>query len=1334
MTKLFFKVIALTAFVAIFPLASFGQGGVTGSLAGAISDPTGAVVAGASVVVKNNATSVESTVTTSDNGTFNVPALGTGLYTITITAAGFKRAVVTDVKVDVGNPSKVNITLEVGAPTESVTVVGTGELLQTQTANVSSTITGRQITDLPYASRNALDVVLFLPGTATVGRPRSSSVNGLPKGALNITLDGVQVQDPLLKNNDGFFTYISPKTDAIEEVTLSTATPGAESAGSGAVQIKFATRQGSSEFHGSAYIYHRNSFFNANYWFNNRDFKPDPVDHKAPRTRVLLTQPGFRVGGPIRIPGLIKNNNTAFFFVNYEEYRLPESTARQRTIFNPGVLTGNFQYIPTGSSTPITRNLFTLAAAVDCNLTTPGVQPCPSTSDPTVGSLLSSIQASTSGAGGVNATSDPNLNLFSFNNLGGQKRKFPTVNLTWNITKNHQLTNVWNYQQFKSVVDFLNNADPRFPGFPNQGSQASNRFSNSTTLISKIGSTISNEARFALVGGTVVFFPEIGLGQFANQGGYSLGINAGGVTTATAQTGPQRRNGPIETFSDSLNWGHGNHSLTLGGNFTRTNLFIKIPPAGIVRAITFGIDQTTLGGDPANTIFSSANFPGANSTQLANARGIYATLIGRVTAVSGTAVADEALKYSLMGNIIERAGQQAWAVFGQDQWRFRSNITLNAGLRYELQGPYYAKNNAYTVPLSYDNIFGCSGANHFFSPGGCTNPITQLQRLAPGSKAYNTDRNNFAPNFGIAYSPDFKSGFFHRIFGDSGQSVLRAGYSIAYNQDGTNVGSTGLDVNPGQSFSVALNTTNDTVANGSACPACLAVGTLFRTPGSIPTPAIGAPTFPFTPGTADQAIAFNPNLRTGYVQSWTASFQREIFKDTVFEARYVGNRAKKLTRLWSINEVNTIENGFANEFKLAQANLTANNLAGGTRLGSFAYFGTGTGTSPLPIFLANFSAVPTANAGNCVASSPGPGQVLCTALYNSANFKATAITNNLVTTAPSPTLVGGTLFGSAGLRANAITAGLPANFFAVNPGVPAGAFVIDNSAASTYDALQVELRRRMSAGLLLQANYTYSHAMSDAFASSSISQSNFVSLRNPRLNYGLSPFDIRHSFKADFIYELPFGKGQRWAGGVGTLTNWLVGGWGINGTTRVQSGSPISFGNVTLVNMTRHQLQHMVEIRKNPTTVTWLPDEVITNTIRAFSVSPTTASGYSGTPPDLTQPFIAPAGFGNCQGRFNGECGNSNIIIYGPRFTRIDMSMVKKLTFSESKNLEFRVEALNVINNQNFKVGSFANDVTSLTGTFASPTFGQTTVAYQDTSTTTDPGGRLLQFVLRFNF
>jgi carboxypeptidase family protein/TonB-dependent receptor-like protein len=1309
MTKLFSRITALTTFLVLLAVPMVSQTSTTGSIAGAVTDQTGAVVAGAQVVIKNNGTAQESTVTTTDNGTFNVPSLATGVYTVTIQASGFKQMVVTDVKVDVAKPSTVNVQLEIGAPSETVTVVGSGELLQTQSANIASTITGRQITDLPYASRNALDVVLFLPGTATVGRPRSSSVNGLPKGALNITLDGVQVQDPLLKNSDGFFTYIQPKTDAIEEVTLSTATPGAESAGSGAVQIKFATRQGTSEYHGSAYIYHRNSWFNSNYWFNNRDLPEDPVDHKAPRARVLLTQPGFRLGGPILIPGILKSRDRAFFFVNYEEYRLPEATARQRTIFATPVLNGNFTYIPTGSSTAVVRNLLSLAATVDCDRTTPGLQPCPSTVDPTVGALLNQIQGST-GTGGVTATSDPNLKRFSFINTGGQTRRFPTVNLTWNITKNHQLTNVWNYQQFTSIVDFLNGADPRFPGFPNFGSQASNRFSNSTALISKIGGTISNEARFALVGGTVVFFPETSLAQFANQGGYNLGIAAGGVTSATAATAPQRRNGPVQTFSDTLNWGKGNHTWSFGGNYTRTNLFSLFPNGGIVRGITFGIDQTSQGGDPVNAIFNSTNFPGANSTQLANARGIYATLVGRMTAVSGTAVADEALNYTLNGNSIERAGQNAWALFAQDQWRIRPNLTLNFGLRYELQGPYYAKNNAYTVPLSFENVFGCSGAFNFFKPGNCTQPITQMRRLEPGSPAYNTDKNNFAPNFGIAYSPDFKSSFLHRIFGESGQSVIRAGFSIAYNQDGTNVGSTGLGTNPGLSFSVAVSTANGT----------LPIGSLFRTPGAIPTPTITAPTFPFIPGVNDQAVAFSPDLRIGYVQSWTFGIQREIMRDTVFEARYVGNRAKKLTRLWSLNEVNTIENGFANEFKLAQANLLANNRSGvAARSGSFAYFGTGSGTSPLPIFLAYLNR--STDVNNAAA-------------YAGANWRATSITNNLVPVAANVTGTAGVLSGNAGLRANAIAAGLPRNFFVINPDVPAGAFIIDNSASSTYDALQVELRRRMSAGLLVQANYTFSHAMSDAFASSSIAQSNFQSIRNPRLNYGLSPFDIRHAFKGDFIYELPFGRGQRWGSGISKRSNWLLGGWGINGTFRLQSGSPINFGNVTLVNMNRADLQKMIEVHKNPDTVTWLPDDVITNTIRAFSISPTSPTGYSGTPPDLTKPFIAPAGFGNCQARFNGECGITNLVVYGPRFTRIDASLVKKLTFTEHTNLEFRIEALNVINNQNFKVGSFAADTVSLAGTYASPTFGQTTVAYQDTSTTTDPGGRLIQFVLRFNF
>src|SRR5258705_2136050 len=212
--------------LAVCGASAFGQGSA-GSLSGSVVDPKGAVVAGATVTVKNVATNQESTTQTRNEGTFNVPSLASGIYSATISASGFKQAVVTEIKVDVGKPSSINVELEIGSAAETVTVVGGGELLQTQSATVGTTLTGRQITDLPTASRDALDLVLAMPGTTTVGRPRQSSVNGLPKGALNITLDGINVQDNLLKSNDGFFTYVRPRTDAISEVTASTATPGA---------------------------------------------------------------------------------------------------------------------------------------------------------------------------------------------------------------------------------------------------------------------------------------------------------------------------------------------------------------------------------------------------------------------------------------------------------------------------------------------------------------------------------------------------------------------------------------------------------------------------------------------------------------------------------------------------------------------------------------------------------------------------------------------------------------------------------------------------------------------------------------------------------------------------------------------------------------------------------------------------------------------------------------------------------------------------------------------------------------------------------------------------
>src|SRR3989440_4831649 len=285
------KFLFVSLIMAILCLTAVGQISTVGSITGTVKDLHGAVVANANITVKNSATGLERTTTSSEDGIFTVPQIPTGTYKVIVQASsGFKKAEVTGVKVDVGTPSAVNVALEVGTPQETVTIMGGGEVLQTQTANIGNTITGRQITELPFSSRDALDLVLALPGTQTPARPRSSTINGLPRGSITITMDGLPDQANDAKSSDGFFTFVRPRIDAIEEVSLSSAVPGAESSGEGAAQIRFSTRRGGNEYHGSGYWYHRNTWLNSNYYFNNQS--------GTPRQVMIFQQPRGRVSGP----------------------------------------------------------------------------------------------------------------------------------------------------------------------------------------------------------------------------------------------------------------------------------------------------------------------------------------------------------------------------------------------------------------------------------------------------------------------------------------------------------------------------------------------------------------------------------------------------------------------------------------------------------------------------------------------------------------------------------------------------------------------------------------------------------------------------------------------------------------------------------------------------------------------------------------------------------------------------------------------------------------------------------------------------------------------------
>ncbi|HQU84868.1 MAG TPA: carboxypeptidase-like regulatory domain-containing protein [Pyrinomonadaceae bacterium] len=317
----------------VFVFQSIVLAQVSGSISGTVTDAAGAVIPGATVTIKGQA-GQNFTVTTNQDGYYAVPGVpaGTATYRVTISAANFKTVIVENVKVDVATPATVNAVLQAGKIEESVVITSGAEVLQTETSTIGTTLTGRQILETPIQSRDALDLVTTLPGTNTVGSVRTSSINGLPKSALTIQIDGVDVQDNYLKSSDGFFTFIRPRIDAIDEVTVSTANPGAESSGDGAVGIRFATRRGTDDYKGSAFWQHRDESMNANNFQNNY--------LNQTKTKLRLNQFGASFGGPIPFlnfgdggPEFFSGKGQRFFFVNYERFHLNEqSVVRQRQV------------------------------------------------------------------------------------------------------------------------------------------------------------------------------------------------------------------------------------------------------------------------------------------------------------------------------------------------------------------------------------------------------------------------------------------------------------------------------------------------------------------------------------------------------------------------------------------------------------------------------------------------------------------------------------------------------------------------------------------------------------------------------------------------------------------------------------------------------------------------------------------------------------------------------------------------------------------------------------------------------------------------------------------
>ena len=1267
----------------------------TAVLSGMITDPAGAAVPLAAVTATNNETRLSAKTTTNEQGAFALPSMPPGRYNISVAKPGFKITIKAGIEIAAGVNASVNVRLELGEPTESVTVVAGAEIVQTTSAALSSTIVGLQIHDLPLRTRNGMELFTLLPGAqTTVTGLRQTFLNGMPMGLTNITVDGINTNDNWQKSGDGFYSVITPSLDSLEEATITMSAAAADSTAQGGAQLKFVTRSGTNRYHGGAFWQHRNTFFNANSYFN--------TINRLPRDVIKLNQGGLHLGGPVR-------RNKLLFFVNYELYRLPNSGTFSRNVLPPAGQAGNFSYCPATTSAAacvanpgLLRTVNLLAMAGQANASLPaGVRAYKTSVDPIIGATLSRIWGLVQG-GNLQTrqpANDFNRDTYLYTQRSTASRASLTARVDYNLTENHHFSFVFHYDSWIAAPDVGTIAVPMYEGTGTVlgstavAGQRSLPFAGTLTLRSALSARMTNELRVGASGGTFLSSDAIAPAAFSPWRGYNpmLGYVAGVV----ANSGSSRSNAPVKDLAETLSWVRGRHQFSFGGDWQSIGMWSKFASVSTIPNLFFGMAQN----DPAiagNTAWlTAANLTGISANDLASAGAMYAMLTGRVAQIGQAVVLDENTHQYAHAPSVDRNRQREVGLFAQDTWRIRANLTLNYGLRLEHQFPFVSLSETYSYP-GVDGLWGVSGVGHLFQPGTLTGVAPALKPIT-GHTAYDI-RPQLLPSLGLAYQLPASRGIWSIFTGKrAGAAVLRAGYAIASTRGGGNNFTYMWAANRGPTFNTAVSPLSAPEYFGPA-------GSVYFSDAVLPErPYSAKPQYPITPAFTDELDEFDPHLKLGYLQSWNIGYQRELSRNTVVEVRYTGNHGVRLWRQIDVNEINIFENGFLDAAKVARQNLA---IANGVTPDQLLF---------LPV-------LKSSNFGDQGLTGQQAPRLFQSALGN----QCCADTNTAINLARLQ-------LGAAALSiqqnatqlANLTGAGYPVNFFQANPAVLGGAYLMTNLGSSYYHAGQIDLRRRLSTGLQLQGSYVWAHSLINGPFANSASYNLPTTLRNLRLDRVPPPYDIRHALKANWIYELPVGRGRRFLPSArGLFLRKAAEGWELAGTSRIQAGQPGKLlsnrqcinGNecgVVLHNITPARLQSLMGVYKTTGSngigaLYDLPPDLIRNSEAAF---------LQGGTLDPNAPYIGPQ-------TVPGQLGY-NYYLRGPWQKNLDVSVIKRTSIREHAVIEARAQALNVLNVTNFSLGS-----TSVNST----TFGQITAAYRDLANAQDPGGRILEFVLRISF
>jgi hypothetical protein len=840
----------LSAMLVVIVVAAPAAQTTLGRVSGTVLDSSGAVLPGATITMTSDQTNQVQTAVSSETGAFLFPQVPVGTYKVEITLEGFKGATFTKVSVAVAQEYSLTARLELGNVSETVTVEAGTSLVPTTSPEVTTTVGAAQIASLPLNGRNPISLVQLQAGVASLGRTNTAINGGRPTWT-QVTQDGINIQDNFIRTNSVDFVPNRPTSDNVGEFSIVTTAQGADNSG-GASQVRMVTPSGTNALRGNAYEYNRHSKFAANTFFNKRA--------ELPVSYLNRNQFGGSLGGPLR-------RDKVFFYANYEAFRQKQQVAQNYTIpVRSDLLSGNFRYAAADGSVR-TANLLQLAGQ---------------TIDPVVQSAILSLYPS-----------PDNVNSFDSGDSSAD-RILNTARYRF------QQDDFNDRNQMVTKVDYALNASHRFEVTYGYIRETDDRTDiDAVSLPTPLAFTESHAHRYV---GAWRWTASSRLQNEFRAGGnlapvdfktdvdFSSGVllNVPGISQLSSPLvnfQPQGRNTRTYQYSDTANLMLGNHALQFGGSVEQIrvnayNFGARFP------TVTFGFSSAA----PAGLALTAAQLPGISNQDLTSANNLLAMLSGSISQLAQTFQVESQTSGFVGGIPNDRNWSlDNYAMFIQDNWRWKPNVTIRAGLKWEYFSPVREDNNLAFVPVL---------GNGQSTAAAMMNPATTVSFANGGM--WNSDFNNFGPSVGVAWDP----------FRD-GKTSVRAGYSLTFvNEEGVTVG-TGVGANAGLSTAV-------TVPN------------LFQRLGAG-TPVIATPEFRSTRTMADQ-IAVSPtsvirgmdqDVKQPHVHQFSAGISREIMWNMAFEARYVGSRGRDIWRGIDLNQldaVGALGGAFAADFQRARQN------------------------------------------------------------------------------------------------------------------------------------------------------------------------------------------------------------------------------------------------------------------------------------------------------------------------------------------------------------------------------------------------------------------------------